>query len=157
MEKSKFSLLLLLFFIFNIFSLSFVSGKISSGKSSSIEQIFSAVQNPINILSNKLDSETKNKTTQSKEENTNKKISSDEYILSNNLLNLSKDKNICVSGQLIYSSIYNFVKEGIYYPLKIPFLRCIFLLLILKLLFNVLPRSISVNYNIRNIEGACIV
>ena len=44
------------------------------------------------------------------------------------------------------------------YPIKIPFLQCIFLILLLRLLFVVLPRSISANYNNMNIEeGACIV
>ena len=61
---------------------------------------------------------------------------------------LSDIKNVCVSVCL---------NNEINYPLKIPFWKIIFLLLILKVLFNVLPRSISVNYNIKNIEMACIV
>jgi hypothetical protein len=61
---------------------------------------------------------------------------------------LSDIKNVCVSVCL---------NSEINYPLKIPFWKIIFLLLILKVLFNVLPRSISVNYNIKNIERACIV
>ena len=52
---------------------------------------------------------------------------------------------------------YEYVNRILDYPLKIPFWRLIFLLLILKILFNLLPRSISINYNKKNIEGACIV
>ena len=52
---------------------------------------------------------------------------------------------------------YEYVNRILDYPLKIPFWRLIFLLLILKILFNVLPRSISINYNKKNIERACIV
>lgn len=64
------------------------------------------------------------------------------------LYKLSDVKNVYIKTCL---------SNEINYPLKIPFWKIIFLLLILKVLFNVLPRSISVNYNIKNIERACIV
>ena len=69
---------------------------------------------------------------------------------------VSSISNLLTSNVSIYVT-ENFVSE-VEYPIKIPFLQCIFLILLLKLLFVVLPRSISVNYNNINIErGACIV
>ncbi|WP_372519813.1 hypothetical protein [Candidatus Ruminimicrobiellum ovillum] len=54
--------------------------------------------------------------------------------------------------------LINYLSKEIEYPLKIPFwLLSVFLLLLIKILFNVLPRSISVDYNKMYIEGACIV
>ncbi|MBR4632308.1 MAG: hypothetical protein IKO48_03185 [Elusimicrobia bacterium] len=54
--------------------------------------------------------------------------------------------------------ITNYFSKEIEYPLKIPFwLLSVFLLLLTKILFNVLPRSISVDYNKMYIERACIV
>ena len=65
-------------------------------------------------------------------------------------------------SNLLVSNINIFMPEkfvaDVEYPIKIPFLQCIFLILLLRLLFVVLPRSISVNYNKVNIDtGACIV
>ena len=63
--------------------------------------------------------------------------------------------NIFLSTNIAYTQTC--LDKEINYPLKIPFWQLIFLLLILKILFNVLPRSISINYNKKNIERACIV
>ena len=60
----------------------------------------------------------------------------------------------CLYKVFVNSDLLNKIIE---YPLKIPFWLSIFLLLLIKILFNVLPRSISINYNKKYIERACIV
>lgn len=153
------SFLLIVLFSLNIFSstLSLCKEKISV-KTSSFEQIFSALNMPSkvlsNILKNKIGNTANNK--QNNKQNENKTVKTNEYLLP--VLN-----SIVFSGIYFYNSLSKIIEYGYFlikvveYPLKIPFWLSIFLLLIIKILFNVLPRSISINYNIKHIERACIV
>ena len=126
-------------------------------KGSSLEQILFAVQTPSDILSSMMQTD---KTSQQDKENKKQKDTNFfyEYLLpvEITLPTVSNISNLLTSNISIYVT-ENFVAE-VEYPIKIPFLECIFLILLLRLLFVVLPRSISVNYNNMNIEkGACIV
>lgn len=156
MEKYIISLFTVMFFFVNILSLSFFSAnKYEFTELSSIEQIFSNIQNPTDILSNKIN---KNRTNTTQNENSknedNTKIL--DYVLPTTTINVL---SFCQTYQIknIIIFISNYIDTEIQYPMKIPFRCFIFLLLILKLLFNVLPRSISIVCNTDYIERACIV
>jgi len=155
MKKSFISLSLILFFLANILSVYFISkGNFNDIKNSSIEQIFSTIQQPINMLLQNIDNKTKNNTNNKKEKNS-KKDNLEEYMLSPNIINISENSSISFTKTITHLYLSVFINTDIEYPLKIPFYSFIFILLILKLLFSILPRSISI-YNIKNIEEACI-
>ena len=156
--KQCISLFIFLFVFANCLAVPFSKGVVDSfAKNSSLEQILFAVQTPSVILSSMMQTD---KTSQQNKENKKQKDANFfyEYLLpvEITLPIVSSISNLLTSNVSIYVT-ENFVLE-VEYPIKIPFLQCIFLILLLKLLFVVLPRSISVNYNNINIErGACIV
>ena len=145
-------------FLFNVFSLSLNCEKKNIlVKTSFVEQFFSALNLPSDIVSKMLQ-EKQNPS------DTNKKNNAD------------KGKTLCVNDYMlpvvistVFTGIFfcsclykvfvnsDLLNKIIEYPLKIPFWLSIFLLLLIKILFNVLPRSISINYNKKYIERACIV
>ena len=123
----------------------------------SLEQILFAVQTPSDILSSMMQTD---KSSQQNKENKKQKDTNFfyEYLLP---VEITLPTVLGISN-LVTSDISVFMLEKfvveVEYPIKIPFLQCIFLILLLRLLFVVLPRSISANYNNMNIEeGACIV
>jgi hypothetical protein len=155
--KQCLSLFVFLFVFANCLAVPFSKGVSNDFvKGSSLEQILCAVQTPSDILSSMM--QTNNTTKQSNNEKEKKDVTSFyEYLLpvEITLPAMSTLSNLLVSNVGIFIS-ENFVAD-VDYPIKIPFLPGIFLILILRLLFVVLPRSISVNYNNINIErGACI-
>ena len=125
-------------------------------KGSSLEQILFAVQTPSDILSSMMQMD---KTSQQDKGNKKQKDTNFfyEYLLpvEITLPTVSSISNLLTSNINVFMS-ENFVAE-VEYPIKIPFLNCVFLLLILKLIFTMLKRSISINYNRINIDRACIV
>ena len=156
--KQCISLFIFLFVFTNCLTVPFSKGIADNFvKGSSLEQILFAVQTPSDILSSMMQTD---KTSQQDKENKKQKDTNFfyEYLLpvEITLPTVSSISNLLTSNINVFMS-ENFVAE-VEYPIKIPFLQCIFLILLLRLLFVVLPRSISVNYNNINIEeGACIV
>lgn len=149
------------FLIFNIISLILINVKNNKVDNFGIVAQFFSVKNfSTDIVGKmflqKIQKHKKDNKANKKEQNNNQ----------NNLLLLSgvqiissinfEFNNFAQTLSIISLYTYN-LKTILNYPLKIPFWRIIFLLLILKILFNVLPRSISINYNKKYIEGACIV
>ncbi|MBQ1609415.1 MAG: hypothetical protein II090_00590 [Elusimicrobia bacterium] len=156
--KQCISLFIFLFVFANCLAVPFSKGIADNFvKGSSLEQILFAVQTPSDILSSMM------QTDKSAQQNKGNKTQKDtnffyEYLLpvEITLPTVSSISNLLTSNINVFMS-ENFVAE-VEYPIKIPFLQCIFLILLLRLLFVVLPRSISVNYNNINIEeGTCIV
>lgn len=156
--KQCISLFIFLFVFANCLTVPFSKGMVNNFvKDSSLEQILFAVQTPSDILSSMM------QTDKSAQQNKGNKTQKDtnffyEYLLpvEITLPTVSSISNLLTSNINVFMS-ENFVAE-VEYPIKIPFLQCIFLILLLRLLFVVLPRSISVNYNNINIEeGTCIV
>ncbi|MBQ2219764.1 MAG: hypothetical protein II417_03090 [Elusimicrobia bacterium] len=156
--KQCISLFIFLFVFANCLAVPFSKGMADGFvKDSSLEQILFAVQTPSDILSSMM------QTDKSAQQNKGNKTQKDtnffyEYLLpvEITLPTVSSISNLLTSNINVFMS-ENFVAE-VEYPIKIPFLQCIFLILLLRLLFVVLPRSISVNYNNINIEeGTCIV
>ena len=123
-----------------------------------VAQFFSAKNFSMDIVekmfAQKMQNNKQDNKTNKKEEKNNK---SNDFLMSNTEITslVNFEFTNFVSTVALYT--YDCSKTILDYPLKIPFWRLIFLLLILKILFNVLPRSISVNYNKKNIEWACIV
>lgn len=161
--KSKvLSLFVMLFLMFNFMSLTITNIKNSDViKSGMIEHFFSvkAFSDDIiaNILSQKMNG---NKQQNSKKDTDRKDFNKiTEFLIPSivyrTTLNFGFNFNN-VNNDIL--SIANYLSKEIEYPLKIPFwLLSVFLLLLTKILFNVLPRSISVDYNKMYIERACIV
>ncbi|MBR3627588.1 MAG: hypothetical protein IKN42_01935, partial [Elusimicrobia bacterium] len=117
------------------------------------------LQTPTDLISKMMDnnsSKQTNNTKKDKEEN----LKFLEYLLPVTFINFSSIANSFNIYPIkhLANSIYIYFVTEIDYPIKIPFLRCIFLLLLLKLIFSILKRSISINYNMINIDKrACIV
>ncbi len=153
------SILVAFFLFFNSLSLTLANIKdnrvISFGI---VAQFFSAKNFSMDIVkkmfAQKMQNNKQNNETNEKEQDNNQ---NNVVLLPNigimSLFNIGY--NNLVGTNVLYT--YDCSKTILNYPLKIPCWRLIFLLLLLKLLFNVLPRSISINYNKRNIEKACIV
>ena len=155
--KKCLSFIIVLFVLTNCLVLSFDDKSNAAMKYSSLEQILFAVHSPVDMLSKMTQTD---KTTQ---KDNNKKDQTDKSFFYECLLPvaitlpaISSVSNLLTANINIFMS-ENFVAD-VEYPIKIPFLECIFILLMLRLLFVVLPRSISVNYNKVNIDtGTCIV
>ena len=145
-------------FLFNIFSLSLnCEKKDILIKTSFVEQFFSVLNSPSDIVSKMLQ-EKQNPSDTNKKNNTDKDktFGVNDYILP---VIISTVFTGLFFGSCLYKIFINndLLNKVIEYPLKIPFWLSIFLLLLIKILFNVLPRSISINYNKKHIEMACIV
>ena len=155
--KQCISLFIFLFVFANCLAVPFSKGMVNNFvKDSSLEQILFAVQTPSDILSSMMQV---GKTSQQNKENKKQKDTNFfyEYLLpvEITLPTVSSISNLLTSNTGIYVT-ENFVAD-VEYPIKIPFLDFIFLLLILKVIFTMLKRSISINYNEINIDRACIV
>ena len=157
------SLFVMFFLMFNFMSLTITNIKNSDViKSGMLEHFFSVKNFSYDIIDNMLSKKLNANKQQNNKKNTDKKdfnrIISEfliPSIISETVLNSNLNFN-GISSDILF--ITNYLSKEIEYPLKIPFwLLSVFLLLLTKILFNVLPRSISVNYNIQNIERACIV
>jgi len=151
------SLLITLFFLFNFLFLSLFNDKESViVKNSSLEQILSALQNPTDMLSKIMDNNSATKTDNTKK-NAEQNSKTVEYVLPVATINFFLSDDFCLySLKKSVNYIYDYYRK-IDYPIKIPFLECIFLLLLLKLILSILERSILINYNKINIDRACIV
>lgn len=156
MGKYLISLFTIMFFFVNILSISsFSADKYEFTELSLIERIFSNIQNPTDILSNRIN-KNRTDTTQNKSSKNKDNAKILDYVLPTTTINVL---SFCQTYQIknIIVFISNYIDTEIQYPIKIPFRSFVFLLLILKLIFNVLPRSISIICNRDYIERACIV
>ena len=161
-KKETLSLFVMFFLMFNFMSLTITNIKNSDiVKSSIIEHFFAVKTFSDDIVANMLSQ----KMNGNKQENSKKNSDKKDFnkiteflvpsIVYKTTLNSSFNFNNINNGILF---ITNYFSKEIEYPLKIPFwLLSVFLLLLTKILFNVLPRSISVDYNKMYIERACIV
>ncbi|MCR4663380.1 MAG: hypothetical protein K5622_05805 [Endomicrobiaceae bacterium] len=153
--KQCVSLFVIFFVLLNCLVLSFNSKTDTAVKCSAIEQILFAVNSPVDILSTMTQTD---KTTQKDNNKEEQEKNFYEYLLPAQIT----IPNIFNFSNVLFLDISKFITESfvveIEYPIKIPFWQCVFILFMLRLLFVVLPRSISVNYNKLNIDkGACIV
>ena len=153
------SILMTFFLFFNFVSLTLVNVKDNKAVSFGIVAKFFSVKNfstdiVEKMFVQKMQKNKHNNKTNKKEQNKNQNMLVS--LLNSEITSVFNfEFNNFISTIILYT--YDYSKQILDYPLKIPFWRCIFLLLILKILFNVLPRSISINYNKKNIERACIV
>ena len=155
--KKCISFFIVLFVLTNCLVLSFNDQTNSAMKYSSLEQILFVVNSPIDILSKMTQPD---KTTQ--KDNNKKEQKQNSYFYECLLPIEITIPTVFNIGNLLSADISSFVTENfvadVEYPIKIPFLQFIFLLLLLKLIFSILKRSISINYNMINIDKrACIV
>ncbi len=153
------SILVTFFLFFNILSLMLTNVKDNKVINFGIvAQFFSAKNFSMDIVekmfAQKMQNNKQDNKTNKKEENNNQ---NNVVLLSNTAITSLFNFEFSNFTSTITVYTYECSKTILDYPLKIPFWRLIFLLLILKILFNVLPRSISINYNKKNIERACIV
>ena len=153
------SIFVTFFLFFNILSLMLTNVKDNKVINFGIvAQFFSAKNFSMGIVekmfAQKMQNNKKDNKTNKKEENNNQ---NNVVLLSNTAITSLFNFEFSNFTSTIAVYTYECSKTILDYPLKIPFWRLIFLLLILKILFNVLPRSISINYNKKNIERACIV
>ena len=162
LKNKALSLFIMLFLMFNFASLIITNIKNTDVvKSSMVEHFFAVKTFSDDIVANMLSQKMNGNKQQRSKENTDKKDFNKitEFLVPSTVykttLNSSFNFNNINNGILF---ITNYFSKEIEYPLKIPFwLLSVFLLLLTKILFNVLPRSISVDYNKMYIERACIV
>ena len=162
LKNKALSFFVVLFLMFNFMSLTITNIKNTDViKSSIIEHFFAVKTFSDDIVANMLSQKMNGNKQQNSKKDTDKKDFNKitEFlvpaIVYKTTLNLSFNANNINSDILFLT---NYLSKEIEYPLKIPFwLLSVFLLLITKILFNVLPRSISVDYNKMYIERACIV
>ncbi len=134
-------ILVLVFFVLNIFSLSgiFDEKKIAIG-GNAIEQFFATVTQPADIISNMMAQKTQKKppvNNQKTKENKNC-LKVTEYVPTVTII-----LTMLLAGFVLYRIriLMEQFTMMVNYPIKIPWRTCIFLLMIKKILFNVLPRS----------------
>ncbi|MBR3628074.1 MAG: hypothetical protein IKN42_04415 [Elusimicrobia bacterium] len=155
------SLFVMFFLVFNIVSMILTNIKYSKISDLSITEQFFSGRNFSSDIVEKLFLQKIQGNKQHKKTNESKKKNNKEncFLLTDKIVTILSSTNIIsnifLSTNIAYTQTC--LDKEINYPLKIPFWQLIFLLLILKILFNVLPRSISINYNKKNIERACIV
>ena len=162
LKNKALSFFVVLFLMFNFMSLTITNIKNTDViKSSIIEHFFAVKTFSDDIVANMLSQKMNGNKQQNSKKDTDKKDFNKitEFlvpaIVYKTTLDSSFNFNSANSGT---PYITNYLSKEIEYPLKIPFwLLSVFLLLITKILFNVLPRSISIDYNKMYIEGACIV
>lgn len=162
LKNKALSLFIMLFLMFNFASLIITNIKNTDVvKSSMVEHFFAVKTFSDDIVANMLSQKMNGNKQQRSKKNTDKKDFNKitEFLVPSTVykttLNSSFNFNNINNGILF---ITNYFSKEIEYPLKIPFwLLSVFLLLLTKILFNVLPRSISVDYNKMYIERACIV
>lgn len=162
LKNKALSLFIMLFLMFSFASLTITNIKNTDiVKSSMVEHFFAVKTFSDDIVANMLSQKMNGNKQQRSKKNTDKKDFNKitEFLVPSTVykttLNSSFNFNNINNGILF---ITNYFSKEIEYPLKIPFwLLSVFLLLLTKILFNVLPRSISVDYNKMYIERACIV
>ena len=162
LEKKILSLFIIFFLMFNFMSLTITNIK-SSGviKSSMVEHFFAVKTFSDDIVANMLSQKMNGNKQQKSKKDTDKKGLNKitEFLIPSIVYKTTLNSNLNfnnVNNGVLF--ITNYLSKEIEYPLKIPFwLLSVFLLLLTKILFNVLPRSISVDYNKMYIERACIV
>ena len=136
--KQCISLFIFLFVFANCLAVPFSNGTANSlVKNSSLEQILFAVQTPSDILSDMM--QTDKSAQQNKEQKDESLFYECLLPMEITLPAISTLSNLLVANVNIFIS-ENFVAD-VEYPIKIPFLNCVFLLLILKLIFTMLCRS----------------
>ena len=152
------SFFVILFFVLNVFSLSFCFEKKKfSIKDDIAGKFFASINMTTGILSTMFPqpAQSKNQTPKTTEKDNKNFIKISEYISTANLI-------IAVLNLNMFFAVYkikileNFSNTFKSYPLKIPLRMCIFLLLLMKMLFNVLPRSVSLS-SLFCVKRACIV
>ena len=155
------SLFIVFFLMFNISSLILTNIKYNGVSCLTITEHFFSDRNFSDdiIESLFLQKMQSNKQHKKNDESKQKDNKFDYFLLSNKIVPTITNVNTfsCMLPDIKNVCAKTCLSNEINYPLKIPFWKIIFLLLILKVLFNVLPRSISINYNRKNIERACIV
>ncbi len=151
------SYFIVLFFSINIFALTgFFNAKSVVTDGSAIEQFYSTVSVPSDIIGKMMSGKAQNKTsadgTQSKDSKDNFKIN--EYVVTATVVisMLTAGFVLCRDRDL-----KEYLVKVIKYPLKIPLRVEIFLLMIMKMLFNVLPRSSEDNVFVYGVRKACVL
>lgn len=162
LKNKALSLFVVLFLMLNFMSLTITSIKYSGVIKSSIVEHFFAVKTFSDDIVAKMLSQKMNG---NKQQNSNKDTDKKDFnkiteflvpaVVYKTTLNSNFNFNN-INNDILFMT--NYLSKEIEYPLKIPFwLLSVFLLLLTKILVNVLPRSISVDYNKMYIERACIV
>ena len=162
LKNKALSLFVVLFLMLNFMSLTITSIKYSGViKSSIVEHFFAVKTFSDDIVANMLSQKMNGNKQQSSKKDTDKKDFNKiiEFLVPSIVYKTSLNSGFSfnnVNNGVLF--LTNYLSKEIEYPLKIPFwLLSVFLLLLTKILFNVLPRSISVDYNKMYIERACIV
>lgn len=162
LKNKALSLFVMLFLMFNFMSLTITNIKCSGViKSSMVEHFFAVKTFSDDIVANMLSQKMNGNKQQKSKKDTDKKGLNKitEFLIPSIVYKTTLNSNLNfnnVNNGVLF--ITNYLSKEIEYPLKIPFwLLSVFLLLLTKILFNVLPRSISVDYNKMYIERACIV
>ena len=154
------SLFVVLFLMFNFMSLTITNiNNTDVVKSSIVEHFFTVKTFSDDIVANMLSQKMNNNKQQKSNKDTDKKDFNKitEFLVPSIVYKTTLNSSFNFNNVDILF-IANYLSKVIEYPLKIPFwLLSVFLLLLTKILFNVLPRSISVDYNRMYIERACIV
>ena len=160
LKNKALSLFVVFFLVLNFMSLTITNIKNTDVIKSSIVEHFFAVKTfsddiVANMLSQKMNGNKQQKNNKNSDKKDFNKIT--EFLVPSMVYKTTLTSTFNFNNVNI-EFIANYLSKEIEYPLKIPFwLLSVFLLLLTKILFNVLPRSISVNYNKMYIERACIV
>lgn len=160
LKNKALSLFIVLFLMFNFMSLTITNiNNTDVVKSSIFEHFFAVKTFSDDIVANMLSQKMNNNKQQKSNKDTDKKDFNKitEFLVPSIVYKTTLNSSFNFNNVDILF-IVNYLSKVIEYPLKIPFwLLSVFLLLLTKILFNVLPRSISVDYNRMYIERACIV
>ena len=160
LKNKALSLFIVLFLMFNFMSLTITNiNNTDVVKSSIFEHFFAVKTFSDDIVANMLSQKMNNNKQQKRNKDTDKKDFNKitEFLVPSIVYKTTLNSSFNFNNVDILF-IVNYLSKVIEYPLKIPFwLLSVFLLLLTKILFNVLPRSISVDYNRMYIERACIV
>ena len=162
LKNKALSFFVVLFLMFNFMSLTITNiSNTDVVKSSIFEHFFAVKTFSDDIIANMLSQKMNGNKKQNNKKDTDKKDFNkiSEFLMPSIISEIMSNSNLnfnSLNSDILL--ITNYLSKEIEYPLKIPFwLLSVFLLLLTKILFNVLPRSISVDYNKMNIERACIV
>ena len=151
------SFFIVLFFLLNIFSLTGIFDmKSFVVEGSAIEQFYSAVSMPSDIIGKMMSQKAQDKTPYSKADN--KESKKDSAVMSGYAVSAATSVTmlfwsfvLCVGGKVV-----NGISPAESYPLKVPWRGSIFLILIMKLLFNIRPRAGDIYAYNYTIKKACV-
>ena len=160
LKNKALSLFVVLFLMLNFMSLTVTNIK-NTGvfKSSIVEHFFAVKTFSDDIVAKMLSQKMNGDKQQNSKKNSDKKEFNKitEFLVPSMVYKTTLNSSFNFNNVDI-TFIANYLSKVIEYPLKIPFwLLSVFLLLLTKILFNALPRSISVDYIKMYIERACIV